>query len=718
MIMNPRRVITAVLALALFAAASGYAQQTAEELYQAGLYQEEVQGNLESAIEIYERILDEFPANRPVAARALMHIGLCHEKLGSRDAQRAYERLVRDYADQTEVADRARARLADLQGLARAAAPAEAAGASGIVVRELWAGRTGLEADASGGPSPDGRYLAYVNWKMTGADIAVRDLVTGESRQLTDHPGYFEGFPLGARFSPDGETIAYSWFPADSAVETRLLSVDGSGSRTLCRDPDYMFWPGPWSKDGKHLVVTKMGPSDNPTKEIGWASTEDCTFRAFTAFAVGKPLGSGASLSPDDRYLLSDYPVDRDSDRRDIRLTATDGSFEATLIEHPANDRLLGWLPDTPYVLFVSDRGGTWDLYAIEVVNGEAKGSPRVLMRSVGQAAPMGFTRDGSLFYWVYTFRSTANVAPFAAKTGQPDVDAAQPLLGSNVAPDWSADGKYLAYWRKEDLPSGPGDWSQVLVIRDVETGVEREPAPQLEVGMLRWSRDGRSIVATGIEQARSDSHEARVYRIDVGSGEVTTLLEFPPDPEGWWSIGAIETADGDGVIYVREGRLVLNDLLSNQETMLMRHPGLVSRLLSLSPDGQRLLFAVADSTDEYVQRGTPPRLDVSGKFMIADLSSGELRELLSLERPGDVRNLEWGPDGAYVYFTEDVENMTILRRVSVEGGEVEQVWVSQQPLHDLTINPQGQRVAYTIFENVVEIYVMENLVAALSDAE
>jgi tetratricopeptide (TPR) repeat protein len=112
MIMKPRRVITAVLALALVSAASGYAQQTAEDLYQAGLYQEEVQGNLESAIDIYERILQDFPNNRPVAAKALMHIGLCHEKLGSREAQRAYERLLRDYADQTEMVTRARTRLA------------------------------------------------------------------------------------------------------------------------------------------------------------------------------------------------------------------------------------------------------------------------------------------------------------------------------------------------------------------------------------------------------------------------------------------------------------------------------------------------------------------------------------------------------------------------------------------------------------------------------
>jgi Tol biopolymer transport system component len=480
-----------------------------------------------------------------------------------------------------------------------------------------------------------------------------------------------------------------------------------------------MLWPGAWAKDGKHLVVTKTGKEDDESTEIGWASLEDCAFRVFRTVAAGQPAGRNGSLSPDDRYFAFDYPVERDSVRGDIGLVATDGSLEVALIEHPANDQVLGWLPDTPYVLFVSDRGGTWDLYAIDVVNGEVRGSLRILRRSVGHASPMGFTRDGSLFYWIYTLRSTASIASFDAETGRVLVDAAQPLLGSNVDPDWSPNGEYLTYWRKEDLPSGADNWNQVLVVRDVETGEERDLATHLEVDMLRWSHDGLSIVVTGLERAKSDSHAAAVHRIDVESGEVTTLLEFAPDPDWWSNTGAIETADGNGVLYVREGRLVLHSLTSDEETELYRHPGLTSELLALSPDGQNVVFAVADSTEDYVQGGTPPDLGAGkGKLMIARIPSGELRELLSFEARGRVRNLQWGPDGTHVYFTENVEDKTTLRRVPVEGGEAEQVWLSQQSLYDFAIGPKGQRVAYTVGENVVEIYVMENLVAALGEQQ
>jgi hypothetical protein len=37
---------------------------------------------------------EEFPANRSVAANALMHMGMCHETLGNRGAQWAYQRLI------------------------------------------------------------------------------------------------------------------------------------------------------------------------------------------------------------------------------------------------------------------------------------------------------------------------------------------------------------------------------------------------------------------------------------------------------------------------------------------------------------------------------------------------------------------------------------------------------------------------------------------------
>jgi hypothetical protein len=82
------------------------------------------------------------------------------------------------------VADRARVRLASLQGLSRLDSPPEAPSdpgisGSGISVRQLWDRDAGLFF--WGDPSPDGRFLTFVN----GGELAVHDFLSGENRRVT-----------------------------------------------------------------------------------------------------------------------------------------------------------------------------------------------------------------------------------------------------------------------------------------------------------------------------------------------------------------------------------------------------------------------------------------------------------------------------------------------------------------------------------------------------
>ena len=112
--MKSRIFIFVFLALALVILSSAYIQQSAEQLYQSGLYKEEVEGELEGAIAIYERILKDFSGNRATAAKALYHIGMCYEKLGKQGAQKAYQRLIDEYPGQKKEVALAKERLARL----------------------------------------------------------------------------------------------------------------------------------------------------------------------------------------------------------------------------------------------------------------------------------------------------------------------------------------------------------------------------------------------------------------------------------------------------------------------------------------------------------------------------------------------------------------------------------------------------------------------------
>ncbi len=89
--------------------------QTAEELMPLAIQLEEVNGELEKAIEVYQVIIEKYPDNKPVAAKAYFHMGLCYEKLGKQEAQNAYSTLIREYSEQEDMVSAARTRLYALE---------------------------------------------------------------------------------------------------------------------------------------------------------------------------------------------------------------------------------------------------------------------------------------------------------------------------------------------------------------------------------------------------------------------------------------------------------------------------------------------------------------------------------------------------------------------------------------------------------------------------
>ena len=80
---------------------------------EAGIEKEEVDGDLKSAMEIYQKIAADPSAPREVRSKALLRLAGCYEKLG-RQARQVYEQIVRDFADQP-AAGQARSRLATLK---------------------------------------------------------------------------------------------------------------------------------------------------------------------------------------------------------------------------------------------------------------------------------------------------------------------------------------------------------------------------------------------------------------------------------------------------------------------------------------------------------------------------------------------------------------------------------------------------------------------------
>ena len=105
--------IAVALILVCIALFCNAASRDADRQLEAAIHREMVIGDLAGAMQLYQGILNDPAAPRSTAAKALLQMGACLEKLSrSEEAYNKYQRLVADYPDQIPELTQARLRLA------------------------------------------------------------------------------------------------------------------------------------------------------------------------------------------------------------------------------------------------------------------------------------------------------------------------------------------------------------------------------------------------------------------------------------------------------------------------------------------------------------------------------------------------------------------------------------------------------------------------------
>jgi tetratricopeptide (TPR) repeat protein len=133
------------VAVIVGAAALAGAQGRPADQLKKGIVQEETGQNPEKAMQIYKTVVAQYDEDRKVAATALYRLAECYRKAGLRtEAQAAYQRVVREFADQTAFADPSRRQLMDTFGVSEARTTRESE-ALLRAQRDLTAAREELE---------------------------------------------------------------------------------------------------------------------------------------------------------------------------------------------------------------------------------------------------------------------------------------------------------------------------------------------------------------------------------------------------------------------------------------------------------------------------------------------------------------------------------------------------------------------------------------------
>ena len=689
--MNSLLITIATVALAAaIVGASGDAGQDAERQLKAAMNTELVDGNLKLAIEQYKKVAGS--GNRALAAQALLRMADCYQKLGDREAQAIYGRLVRDYGDQKDAVSVARARLGSTVPDARATGD-----------RSLW---TDQKADGFGTISPDGRLLTYTDWE-TGS-LMLRDLPTGTDQRLVSG-SWSEGWTQFSAISKDGKQLAYQWMDGrvpDNArrYELRIAKLQGSGisdSRRLFDNEDVRgAAPYDWSPDGRWIAVHVS--RKDLTGQIGLVGVQDGSLRILKSVDWKGP--TKIFFSPDSQSIAYDLAATDNTNERHVYIMALDGSRETAAVVHPSQNVIMGWSPDGRHLLFASDRSGSYGLWGLPVAGGKAVGTATLLKPDVSSSWSLGVTGSGTMYVWKYAspvYIQATSIDLATGKLGGGPPATFQRFISSRGRPDWSADGKHLAYQSCAPLGGGPC----TLWIRSMATGEIREVPTKLQYFFFpRWSPDGRELLVRGNDLKGRQG----LYRIDAQTGDVTVVATPYPGGDGMpqWS------PDGRRVYYQRSSVIIERELGSGVERELGRLPAAPGDYV-ISPDGRDVAYLQTDPSG-------------SQGIFVMPITGGAPRALLQVSAPERLLwKIDWTADGHALAVAKErgASGRQELWLVPVGKGKPRKLdidvdkWVIRDGLR---VDRSGKLIAFVAAagKQGLEIRALENFLPAQATAK
>ena len=676
--MNRFKAAAVVLAMVGLVIASAGAQRAdqAQAMFEAARQTETLEGDLASAIRQYQAIVDSYSkTDRLVAATALVRMAECHQKLGDAQARTIYERLVREFGDQREAVTIARARL----GVAGPATLAK-------TKRAVW---TGPYVDPFGQVSPDGRSITFVDWTRS-SNLMVHEVASNTDRALTsnlpwaNNPSWvWTGSAEWSAISKDGRQVAYAWNYAQGRYDLYVAALQGTGlpqPRKLIAGTEELerIIPYDWSPDGRWIAIELQ--RKDQSRQIALVAAVDGSLRVLKSMDWRGP--KRIFVSPDGKYVAYDRPVSDTGEQYDVFVLAIDGSREIPAVVHPAEDNLMGWSPDGHRLLFTSDRTGPVSLWALPVAEGKPQGTPELLEPDLGPSESLGLTAAGALYVFRHFNSRDIKIAPIDVEAGKllgPPVSFTQGFIEDARNPDWSPDGKFLAYQACEE--------GGCIAIRSVATGqVRKLPRTMRYPTDPRWSPDGRWLLTRGKDLRGRNG----IFQIDAQTGDATPVIL------GDGLFGAPQwSPDGKKIYYNRRPVFVERDLASGAEREVTR--GLAG---PLSPDGR---YFVASRNDQST---------LSSSLLLVPIAGGQPRELHRLPQIdafGSGRTL-WTRDGSAVI----ARSLTELWLVPITGDRPRKLDIDVED-SQVSLSPDGHHIAFLSGKRAFEVWALENFLPALT---
>jgi Tol biopolymer transport system component len=498
--------------------------------------------------------------------------------------------------------------------------------------------------------SPDAEMLAYESDQSGNWDIWVTQPGSGQPiNRTTDHAGR-DRYPA---WSPDGRQIAFL-SDRDSVGEVFVMSPLGGPPRKVGAFSGSASFLQ-WLSGGTELTARVNPEGPDVVAEILTLSTGELRHVALPGRTTGR---SEPRWSPDGRLVVYADPATRSYEVNQLLLLRTEVGTLTAISDGMTEDGSASWSADSQTLYFVSNRGGSKDLWQQRISEaGVPDGEPARVSVGVGMAeatvspggTKLAYVRGGYVgnLWRVPTLRDRPATW---ADAEQLTFDVAA-IHGMDVSPDGtrvvvsSERSGNADLWT---LPAAGGEMVQLTT----------DPTPDWAV---RWSPDGQQVAFYAYRSGNRD-----IWAMPAAGGTARQLTTHEADE--WYPAWS---PDGAEIVFASQRRgtsdIWIVAVESGEERLLAESPS-ADNLPVWSPDGQWVAFRSRRSGQGEIWR-VPAR-------------GGEPEQLTTA---GGANELAWSPDGTEIYFWQagefwalsidarSVRRLTDLtvRRGSANAGEM-----------------------------------------------
>ncbi len=671
-------------------------------LFEKAKFTMDTKGDLNGAIDLFNEIIKKYPKEREYAAKSQLYIGLCYEKLGLEEAQKAYRKVVENYPEQRQEVAMARENLNRL--LASKDVPLKP------TFRKINI-PTKLSSIAK--LSPDGKELALVSdkklWKLPlsgnlGPDFSGTPVQINTDGTEVEYSGLY--------WSYDGKWIAFNEYPEtmDSLVNQWICIVPADGGKPLkvidnfraARLENYSISLSP---DGRTIAYSSV---ENGEQHVYKTQIDGGSPKQMTDNQSREP-----AFSPDGKWIA--YVEDKNL-----------GYGGGNLWIVPAlggNPRLIAkadyaacpvWSPDNSMIAFMDY--GKKDKIEIVEVSKEGKEAGNIISISIPEGAEgvsflAGWTTDNRI--GIVINRKERALYSLPVQGGVATV-----VLNDCWAmqPRWSPDGSRIYYITPKvegsqpqqvmhlTLASVPADGGiGKLLTQDKEGETVKQLGNQ---GGNRISPDGEKIISAAWEEFFSDLNFPSLHiwefstdglesrKITNKKGHYSELCpSWSPDGE---KIAFMRTSIKTPTGFSDTTNIMVINSSGGEEKILATIPDKFISSLVWSPDGKMLAYFSVDKTSK------------TKHMNFIDAKSGE--SIFVWEVPSSSSEIAWAPDSKRIAFND--QEGKVIKIMNVNNGNIEDIETNlgDVKIFHLDWSPDGQKFVFGgEKEGVQELWFVEN---------